>query len=154
MQGGPLYKEVGLTKALYGYGSALRNNGTDLQPVAFSYKPPTPGALLSGVGAGQCAWPPPAGTLGVVLCNIQFAFTRPAGVLPTGMYRAFSPLRPWEQIVLIHLHVVEYLHQSTHGIPISLLSRVLGVIFPCRFDTNLTNKNPPIVDHAWPWHHL
>lgn len=65
---------------MYGYGAPAHNNGTDLQAVAYSYKPPTSGALMAGIGVSQCAWPPPAGTYGLVLCNIQFAFARQGGV--------------------------------------------------------------------------
>lgn len=77
--GGTKYAEAGLTKAVYGYGAPAVNPGTNLLPLAFSYKPPTSGALMAGIGAASCAWPPPAGTYGMVLCDVQFAFARITG---------------------------------------------------------------------------
>ena len=79
--GANTYTETGFIKTLLGYGSPVPvPAGTfNLGSVAFSYTPPKAGAVLAGLGASQCRWPPSGTAYGVVLCNIQFAFTPPTG---------------------------------------------------------------------------
>jgi len=72
--GGPWYSEAGLAKAVFGVGQAGPSAPLDTAPSTFAYAPPTPGAVLAGIAAAQCLWPPPAGGYGAVLCNMQFAF--------------------------------------------------------------------------------
>ena len=73
------YEEIGLSKVVAGYGVPVPTGNIDLGASAFTYTPPISGSLLTGFSAAQCAWPPPSGTYGAVLCNLQFAFMQPTG---------------------------------------------------------------------------
>ena len=71
---------------MFGVGQAGPSAPLDTAPVTFAYAPPTPGAVLAGVAAAQCLWPPPSGGYGAVLCNMQFAFAS-AGAPSSSMSR-------------------------------------------------------------------
>ena len=69
--GNPNIYDGGFMISIFGYGSNISDT------IAFSYTPPTAGALLAGIAYSSCPWPPYQGRYSTVPCNLQFAFSVP-----------------------------------------------------------------------------